>query len=69
MEEKLFIYYGGLLEWCLLQDVYDVTNFPTTNKCVDIIRFRANNVINNQKDISRILLPTGNRGIPSAEYS
>lgn len=47
IEEKLFIYYGGLLEWCLLQDVYDVTNFPTTNKCVDIIRFRANNVINN----------------------
>jgi hypothetical protein len=40
IEEKLHIYYGGMLEWCLLQDVYDVVNFPTTNKCVDIIRFR-----------------------------
>ncbi len=46
-EEKLFIYYGGLLEWCLLQDVYDDTSFPTTNKCVDILKFRENNVIHN----------------------
>jgi hypothetical protein len=47
IEEKLFIYYGGLLEWCLLQDVYDDTNFPTTNKCVDILRFRGNQVMYN----------------------
>jgi hypothetical protein len=32
IEEKVFVYYGGLLEWCLLQDVYDVVHFPTTSK-------------------------------------
>ena len=47
IEEKLFIYYVGLLEWCLLQDVYDDANFPTTNKCVDILRFRGNRVMHN----------------------
>lgn len=39
MEENLFVYYGGLLEWCLLQDIYDESNFPTTSKCVDILQF------------------------------
>ena len=40
IEEKIHIYYGGMLEWCLLQDIYDTVNFPTTNKCTDIIQFR-----------------------------
>lgn len=26
-----FIYYGGLFEWMLLQDVYGTDHFPTTN--------------------------------------
>ena len=26
-----FIYYGGLFEWMLLQDIYGTENFPTTN--------------------------------------
>jgi hypothetical protein len=39
IEDKLFVYYGGLFEWCLLQDIYDVSNFPTTSKCIDILRF------------------------------
>lgn len=26
-----FIYYGGLFEWMLLQDVYGADHFPTTN--------------------------------------
>lgn len=26
-----FIYYGGLFEWILLQDVYGTDHFPTTN--------------------------------------
>jgi hypothetical protein len=39
LEENVYVYYGGLFEWCLLQDIYDVANFPTTNKCVDILHF------------------------------
>lgn len=28
---NVFIYYGGMFEWMLLQDVYGKTYFPTTN--------------------------------------
>lgn len=45
IEEKVFVYYGGLLEWCLLQDVYDIIHFPTTSKCVNILQFSPKSVI------------------------
>ena len=45
IEEKVFVYYGGLLEWCLLQDIYDVIHFPTTSKCVDILHFSPKSAI------------------------
>jgi hypothetical protein len=28
---QVYIYSGGLFEWLLLQDIYDFSNFPTTN--------------------------------------
>ena len=34
------IYLGGLFEWLLLQDIYGYDNFPTTNKEIDILKFR-----------------------------
>lgn len=38
----VFIYAGGLFEWLLLQDLYGVGEFPTTNKgAVDILKYRA----------------------------
>lgn len=33
------IYFGGLFEWLLLQDIYGVGEFPTTNKKLDILKY------------------------------
>ena len=37
---NLYIYYGGLFEWSLLQDVYGFDNFPTTANNIDILSFK-----------------------------
>lgn len=37
---RVFIYPGGLFEWLLLQDVYGSEEFPTTNKELDILKYR-----------------------------
>jgi len=34
------VYGGGLFEWLLLQDVYGKTEFKTTNKIVDILKYK-----------------------------
>ena len=49
-ESNLYIYYGGLFEWCLLQDIFDKNNFPTSSVCNDILKFRPASVI--KKNIS-----------------
>lgn len=41
---NVFIYTGGLFEWLLLQDIYGVTDFPTTKKQLDLLRFKPNRV-------------------------
>jgi hypothetical protein len=38
---NVFIYYGGLFEWMLLQDVYGAEYFPTTMKERDILKYMA----------------------------
>lgn len=38
--KELYIYYGGLFEWMLLQDIYGEDEFPTTTKLLDILKFR-----------------------------
>jgi hypothetical protein len=38
-EDKLFIYYGGLFEWSLLQDIYGDT-FKTTSIQNDLLKFK-----------------------------
>jgi hypothetical protein len=38
---EIYIYGGGLFEWMLLQDVYGATEFPTTKKVVDILKFQV----------------------------
>ena len=35
------IYYGGLFEWVLLQEIYGEKEFPTTNKVKDILLYRG----------------------------
>ena len=37
---ELYIYYGGLFEWMLLQDIYGENEFPTTSKLIDILKYR-----------------------------
>ena len=42
----VYVYYGGLFEWLLLQDIYGEPEFPTTGSRVgmDILRFRPSRV-------------------------
>lgn len=37
---NVYIYTGGLFEWCLLQDIYGVEHFPTTKKVLDILKYK-----------------------------
>ena len=37
---NVFIYPGGLFEWLLLQDIYGDELFPTTNKTLDILKYK-----------------------------
>lgn len=43
---NVFIYNGGLFEWLLLQDIYGIELFPTTNKEVDLLKFKSRPVLN-----------------------
>ena len=42
---NLYIYIGGLFEWLLLQDVYGDDEFPTTNKILDILKYKGKQTI------------------------
>ena len=37
---RIYIYYGGLFEWLLLQDIYGKDEFPTTSEEIDLLRFK-----------------------------
>ena len=37
---KVFIYFGGLFEWLLLQEVYGVIKFPTDGKMKDLLKYK-----------------------------
>lgn len=40
------VYLGGLFEWLLLQDIYGADEFPTTSKQLDMLKYKANSVLN-----------------------
>jgi hypothetical protein len=42
---NVYLYYGGLFEWMLLQDIYGEQEFPTTIKVIDILKFRTNKIL------------------------
>jgi hypothetical protein len=42
----VYLYVGGLFEWLLLQDIYGIELFKTTNKMLDILKFKPNNILN-----------------------
>jgi hypothetical protein len=45
---NVFIYPGGLFEWLMLQDIFGETDFPTTKKELDILKFKATKILNIQ---------------------
>jgi len=36
----VFVYMGGLFEWLMLQDIYGYSEFPTTKKELDFLKFK-----------------------------
>ena len=43
--KKTYIYIGGLFEWLLLQDIYGNENFPTTERQLDILKFKPPSIL------------------------
>lgn len=41
-----YIYVGGLFEWLLLQDIYGIEEFSTTNKTLDVLKYKPINILN-----------------------
>ena len=42
---NVYLYPGGIFEWLLLQDIYGETEFKTTKKELDILKFKPNKII------------------------
>ena len=42
---SFFVYTGGIFEWLLLQDIYGKDEFPTTSEELDILKYRADSVL------------------------
>jgi hypothetical protein len=43
---NIYVYNGGLFEWLMLQDIYGKDLFPTTKKELDLLKFKANQLLN-----------------------
>jgi hypothetical protein len=43
---NIYIYPGGLFEWLLLQDIYGNSDFPTTKRELDILKFKGRTQFN-----------------------
>jgi hypothetical protein len=39
--EDVYVYSGGMFEWLLLQDTYGLSEFPTTGRASDILKYRT----------------------------
>jgi hypothetical protein len=44
--KKICVYLGGMFEWLLLQDIYGVEEFPTTQCEKDILKYKSIGLIN-----------------------
>jgi hypothetical protein len=45
---NVYIYAGGLFEWLMMQDIYGTTDFPTTKRELDILKYKPNKLLNVQ---------------------
>ena len=43
---NVYIYMGGMFEWLLLQDIYGADEFPTTQKHLDILKYKPSQLFN-----------------------
>jgi len=43
--QNVYLYMGGMFEWLLLQDIYGIDEFPTTNKFLDILYYKPNAIL------------------------
>jgi hypothetical protein len=43
----VYIYGGGLFEWLLLQDIYGFSEFPSTSREIDILKYRPTKTFSN----------------------
>jgi len=43
--KNVYVYQGGLFEWCLLQDIYSNELFQTTSKLSDLLKFKPNKIL------------------------
>ena len=43
---NICIYFGGMFEWLLLQDIYGKDLFPTTKKELDLLKYKSNQLLN-----------------------
>lgn len=46
---ETYIYVGGLFEWLLLQDIYSNSEFPTTSKILDILKYKPKPLLHIQR--------------------
>ena len=42
---NVYIYTGGLFEWLMLQDIFGNTEFPTTSRQLDFIRYKPKKIL------------------------
>jgi len=42
---SVYVYTGGMFEWLLLQDIYGTDEFPTTSEELDILKYKAESVL------------------------
>jgi len=43
---NIFLYTGGLFEWLILQDIYGFSEFPTTTKQLDFLKYKPKQILN-----------------------
>ena len=43
---NIFVYFGGMFEWLLLQDIYGKDLFPTTKNELDLLKYKSNQLLN-----------------------
>lgn len=42
---NVYVYFGGMFEWLLLQDIYGTDFFPTTKKESDLLKFKSKQLL------------------------